>query len=116
MGQNERQPLGIVDSTVVGLWLPQSHLSSYLLRDTTQHRDSESRGRDRETYTDRERKRLRTGEARKRHTHSHPKSKRAHTNHREGKSTPGFSLLTATEKKRESKSLTIRVRTNQMSL
>lgn len=83
MGQNERQPLGIVDSTVVGLWLPQSHLSSYLLRDTTQHRDSESRGRDRETYTDRERKRLRTGEARKRHTHTQSQREPTQTTERE---------------------------------
>lgn len=36
--------------------------------------------------------------------YSHPKLKRAHTNHREGKSTPGFSRLNCyREKKREQK-------------
>lgn len=51
MGQDERLSLGIVDSTVVVLWLLQSHLSSYLLRDNTQHRGGGSRGRARHRET-----------------------------------------------------------------
>lgn len=51
-----KESLRIVDSTVVGGWLLQSHISSYLLRETHtaegRHLGREWGWRERETYTE----------------------------------------------------------------
>ena len=55
-GQDERQSPGIVDSTAVGGWLLQSHISSYLLREThtaeRRHVGREWGWRERYTHTE----------------------------------------------------------------
>lgn len=92
-------PLRIVDSTVVGRWLLQSHLIVFAQRATQAEGVSWGGGRGRGRETHREKRGLRIRGAER--GVSHPKSKRAPINHKGKKSTPRFVVPLSATKKRE---------------